>query len=322
MLEERLAALQGDVAFAEVIEQSRKIGLNATILTYVTGATEDKSVQIESTSRSLERLFDQVGNRVGAGLHEKLWRRLREADSEMTADTAQLTVIAVLRSDGTIIAVETRARELFEEWMSEYGDAIEGLGESEQEEIDRLREAADEPSARGVHLPLNISSRRTKKSTDWPNHLFVDDDGYFPETLNDWEKDVLETEMKRDDHLCWLRNKDRQKWAIAFPYDKTTTEKSAAYPDFVFFREGLGGVKIDLVDPHGIHLPDAPAKARGFAQYAKAHGGLFDRIEMVIYEPDTDRRRGLNLKSITVRDQVLKVTTTGHLQALFDLAGS
>ncbi len=76
VLSNRLKQLQGDDTFNDVIEQSRKIGLSATILSYVTGATEDQTIQIELTSRSLERLFEQVGNRIGAGLHEQLWRRI------------------------------------------------------------------------------------------------------------------------------------------------------------------------------------------------------------------------------------------------------
>ena len=40
---------------------------------------------------------------------------------------------------------------------------------------------------------------------------------------------------------------------------------------------------------------------------------------MVIYDED-DKRKTLNLKSVAVRDQVLKVTTREHLQALYDIA--
>ena len=211
---------------------------------------------------------------------------------------------------------------MFEAWMAEYEEVIDKLREAQREEIDRLRELADSPSTRGIHLPGTIRVRRSARTTDWPKHLYRDADGSYPDAFNEWEIDVLETEMGRAEHVTWLRNRDRQKWAIAFPYDKTTTERAAAYPDFVFFRRESGGIKADLIDPHGIHLPDAPAKARGFATYAKLHGHLYGRIEMVIFDPETKRKRSLNLKSVAIRDQVLNVSSLAHLKALFDIAGS
>lgn len=322
VLWDKTTELKKDAKFKEAVEQSRKIGLSATVLSYLTGATQDQTIQVESTARSLERLYDQVGNRVGAGLHEKLWRRLRDGDQDMTADVAHLYVIAVLRTDSALTAVENRAREMFEAWMAEYEEVIDKLREAQREEIDRLRELADSPSTRGIHLPGTIRVRRSARTTDWPKHLYRDADGSYPDAFNEWEIDVLETEMGRAEHVTWLRNRDRQKWAIAFPYDKTTTERAAAYPDFVFFRRESGGIKADLIDPHGIHLPDAPAKARGFATYAKLHGHLYGRIEMVIFDPETKRKRSLNLKSVAIRDQVLNVSSLAHLKALFDIAGS
>lgn len=321
VLWDQATALENNAAFKDAVEQSRKIGLSATVLSYLTGATQDQTIQVESTARSLELLYDQVGNRVGAGLHEKLWRRLRAGDTDMTADVAHLTVIAVLRTDSALSAVENHARTLFEAWIAEYEEAIDALGEGQREEIDRLREVADSPSTRGIHLPTTIRARRNARTTDWPKHLYRDADGNYPEHFDEWEVDVLETEMARPGHIAWLRNLPRQQWAIAFPYDKTTTEQGAAYPDFVFYRRESDAIKVDLVDPHGIHLPDAPAKARGFATYAKRHGHLYGRVEMVIFEPATKRKRTLNLKSVAVRDQVLRVQSAAHLQALFDIAG-
>ena len=265
VLSNRLKQLQGDDTFNDVIEQSRKIGLSATILSCCDwrnrGPDHPDRVDV-SLARATVRAGREPDRR---GSARTALAPDTSADTSVSAETANLMVIAVLRGDGTVAAVEARARELFEEWISLYADAVEQLGEAEQEEIDRLREVADAPSTRGVALPGNLHGRSTAKSTNWPNHLYVDENGYFPDALNDPEKDVLETEMKRSGHVCWLRNRDRQRWAIAFPYDKTPTEKAASYPDFVFFREGDGEVKVDLVDTHGVHLPDAPAKARGFA---------------------------------------------------------
>jgi hypothetical protein len=94
------------------------------------------------------------------------------------------------------------------------------------------------------------------------------------------------------------------------------------YPDFLFFRKSGDGVAVALIDPHGVHLEDAPLKARGLARYAQKYGRHFGRIEIVIYDREDNREHTLNLKSPTTRDEVANVTTHQHLRSLFDLAGS
>lgn len=320
LLWDQLQTKRGEAAFEKAIQDSKKIGLTATTLEYVTGAVKDRTIQIESTARTVERLYDQAGNRAGAGLHERLWRRILDSDSDLTPDQAYLLVIAVIRQDSALSALEAKAREMFEQWLGEYQEQIDGLPEHERTEVERLRERIQLPTAGGMHLPVSIASKRTDRTTDWPRHLYKDADGHFPDRLTVPEEALVETELHTPDFLCWLRNKPRQRWALAFPYSKSPTELAPAYPDFLFFYDVAGTVAVDLIDTHGIHLDDAPAKARGLATYAKDHGHRFRRLEMVIYD-ENDKRKSLNLKSITVRDQVLKVTTREHLQALYDIAG-
>ena len=42
---------------------------------------------------------------------------------------------------------------------------------------------------------------------------------------------------------------------------------------------------------------------------------------MVIYDKDVDVRVTLDLRKSAIRNQVAKVTTVAHLQALFELVG-
>lgn len=322
LLWSRLTARRSDEEFERAIERSKKIGLNATTLSYLTGQTETSTIQVESTSRSLERLYEQVGVKVGAGLHEKLWRRIRAEDRSIGGDTARLYVIATLADGSTLRALDTQARQRFEEWVAQYQDQIDELPEGERQEFDRLLEHADEPTDRALALPVTVRARRTDRSIDYPRHLYQDDDGNYPETLNEWEGDVVETEIARPWAICWVRNKERQSWALTLPYDTSAGDPAPMYPDFLFFRKQDDKVVVDLIDPHGVHLEDAPAKARGLARYAKKHGHLFARVEMVIYDRQNRRRQTLNLKSVAVRDHVLTVQTHQHLHSLFDLAGS
>lgn len=318
----RLVGRRGQTDFQQAIERSKEVGLDATTLSFLTGETQMTAIHVQSTSRSLERVYEQVGMRVGAGLHDKLWRKIRREDPTIDGDTARLYVIATLADTGTRDALDALARQRFEDWLTTYQDAIDALPERERDEFDLLREHADQPTHKALALPLTVRSRRSDRSIDYPGNLYQDDQGVYPEALNEWEKDVVETELAQASSICWIRNKDRQRWALTLPYESSTGTAVRMYPDFLFFREQEGEVVVDIVDPHGVHLPDAPAKARGFAKYAKDHGHRFARVEMVIYDNQSERRKTLNLKLVNVRNHVLAVTTSQHLNALFDLAGN
>jgi len=321
LLFERLATRRGTPDFEEVVKRSREVGLDATTLSYLTGETETAHLRVESTSRSLERLYDQVGRKAGAALHDKLWRRIRQ-DGDVDGDTARLYVIATLGDANTQRALSVAATQMFDDWLAEHADAIEDLDDDERREIDELREHADEPGKIRLVLPDSVRARRDNRSVDWPHHLYCDEDGNFPERLNDWEKAAIEQEISSNSLVCWVRNKPRGRGSLAIPYTKSTGEVAPMYPDFlVFRRDGAGGVLADIIDPHGLHLEDAPAKAKALAEYAQKHGSAFGRILMMVYDKDQERHVTLDLRRSEIRNQVRTVTTTAHLQSLFDLAG-
>lgn len=318
---DRLHERLGQAEFESAVERSKQVGLSSTTLSYLTGETETTTIRVQSTSRSLDRVYEQVGTRAGAGLHEKLWRRILDEVDGIDGDTARLYVIATLGEPATREAIDAAARQTFDDWLGQYQDKVDDLPENARQEFDRLREHADAPTHNALALPLTVRARRSDRSIDYPANLYEDENGVYPERLNEWEKDVVETEIARDGAICWVRNKDRQSWALTIPYETTEGHAAAMYPDFVFFRKSGRKVVVDLIDPHGVHLPDAPAKARGLARYAKTHGSAFNRIEIVIYDRQNNRRKSLNLKSLSVRNHVLAVTSSQHLNALFDLAG-
>lgn len=314
-----LEVRRSDSAMTEAIDKARKVGLDATTLSYLTGQTESRTIEVTSTSQSIDRLFEHVGARVGAGLHEKLWRAIRADDPRIDGDQARLLVIATLGNDEIIAGAEDIARDLFDRWDTEHRDAIDELNDTGRREFEQLDEHADAPRHRTLALPLTVRTRRSAKTTEWPHHLYVDEDGNFPERLNSWETDVVEHMLDAPGFVCWVRNRPRQSWALAAPYEDGAGGWAPVYPDFIFFREHNGAVVADIVDPHGLHLDDAPAKARGLAAFADRHRGQFARLELFIYDKDSDRRKSLDLKRKSVRDRVAGVTTTQHLEDLFDL---
>jgi len=75
--------------------------------------------------------------------------------------------------------------------------------------------------------------------------------------------------------------------------------------------------KVDLLDPHNAGLPDAVGKAVGLARYAEKHGDFFDRIELIVVAPNGHIKR-LNVNREAIREKVKTVTSTPHLEALFE----
>ena len=170
-----------DAAIRQAVDRARKVGLDATTLSYLTGHTESRTIELTSTSQSIERHFEHVGARVGAGLHEKLWRAIRFDDPSIDGDQARLLVIATLGNDAIIAGAEDIARNLFDNWDTQHRNKIEQLSDTGRLEFEQLDEHADEPRQRHLALPLTVRSRRSPKTTDWPHHLYTDADRNFPE---------------------------------------------------------------------------------------------------------------------------------------------
>ena len=99
------------------------------------------------------------------------------------------------------------------------------------------------------------------------HHIYQDEEGRLPEKLNTWEAATLNEEMARPDFVGWLRNRDRQPWALCIPYEMGGSWKSC-YPDFLIFRKKDGQIIVDIVDPHLTSIEDAPQKASALAKYA------------------------------------------------------
>jgi type III restriction enzyme len=74
--------------------------------------------------------------------------------------------------------------------------------------------------------------------------------------------------MAREDFLGWLRNREKQPWALCIPYKQTGVWKGC-YPDFLVFRRNGGDVIVDIIDPHLTSMEDSPLKAAALAWFAK-----------------------------------------------------
>lgn len=154
---------------------------------------------------------------------------------------------------------------------------------------------------------------------EWTKHLYVGLDGVFHEefTKSSWERKVVEAEIKRPDVVAWLRNPDRKPYSLCFSY-RQGAKWVPVYPDFIILRDTEGGLIADVVDPHLLADPYAPARAAGLAKFAADHSNKFGRIELIIVEGENIKR--LDLVDSEVRSRVAEVSSHAHLQDLFNQA--
>ena len=134
---------------------------------------------------------------------------------------------------------------------------------------------------------------------------------------------LLKEEQKRSDFVCWLRNKERQSWAMCLPYEMDNITQRT-YPDFVIIRKDdeLGYV-MDLLEPHNPDFKDNLGKAKAFAQYAIDEPRI-GRIQLIRESKDAagqKRFKRLDMARGVIRNKVLAAINTDELDHIFDTDG-
>jgi hypothetical protein len=92
--------------------------------------------------------------------------------------------------------------------------------------------------------------------------------------------------------------------SLGITYRDAAGNWRAMHPDFIFFNELNGEITASIIDPHGIHLPDAFVKLNGLAVYAQNYGDTFNRIEAISAPPGRGLKK-LDLKREAVRKSIL-----------------
>lgn len=249
---------------------------------------------------------------------EHLAAKDEDAEDEDEALIDAHTTIAAM---GLIPAIkdelEAAAESLARQWLTDHREAIRALSDERQEIYREIREMSADPLDVDLARPKAWLQPTTVKEANgtevalprYEKHLMCDDEGKFPDELNNWERTVLAAEMNAEDRVAWYRNPARAaQESLGIVYDDAGTTKILR-PDFVFFSEAADGTVVaDIVDPHGHHLADALPKLRGLARYAEINGSLFRRIEAVS-EID-GKYRMLDLTKPDVRDALNLVTNS------------
>jgi len=213
-----------------------------------------------------------------------------EDDFEDALIEAREDIGALGLMENLSVIFDTEAKKLSDAWLAHYRDQIKQLPDDRQDGYRQISALSREPQDIDLARPvsrLEATAAREKDGTEtrlptYPHHLLCDEKDLYPAEMNDLEKAILKTEMRRDGFMFWYRNPDRptqDSLGIAYTDGEGT---KIMRPDFLFFGELPGEkVAVDIVDPHGIHLTDALPKLQGLARYAETHSRAYRRIEAV-----------------------------------------
>lgn len=232
----------------------------------------------------------------------------------------KIELIVIATNVAAMDNLEAYAGQLFDETYNANRRAIQMLRYAEREKYDRLISSGSTATPLQWRPPFSISFNCTEASMEYEKHLFVNEDGNCRVTLNSWEAGVLQEEMGQRDFVAWLRNLDRKHWSIEIPY-KISGENKAMYPDLMIVRRDEHGYIFDVIEPHDSSRADNCVKAKGMAEFARAHSNAYGRIELIRKLSGADGTNHfyrLDLTNITIQRQVLAITTNEDLDRIFD----
>jgi len=326
MLDREYARRKESAPYKALVKEDGTIPVNPVVLQYGTDKYETGEVrQVPVSDEMIAQLYEWARKRLGLDLGLRYWKRRADKDHSENHTITKLEFYA-LATDGQVVdTLEKTAASIVSSWLNEYKQRINKLDESERTRFDDVKGQVSKPTPDELDFTnrLTLDWSVPAGATQWRGHLYQDQNGFFPEKLNTWEVATLNEEMAQEDFVGWLRNKERQPWALCVPYEVAAVAKGC-YPDFVVFRRKNGDIVADIVDPHLTSLDEAPAKAAALARFARDHQDQFGRIDLVVVDKPGgpgERVKRLRLMDEKTRTRVLGVTNQEHLRDLFEYEG-
>ena len=235
----------------------------------------------------------------------------------------KVDVILFVHDKDAMDKLSEYAEAKYHDLIDEYKPRIKTLPKSSRDRFRRIINDGDAKSAHLLDLPFGIDPY-TQNGKPYEKHLYIDySTGTAIIKLNSWEEGLLETELKRDDFVCWLRNPDRRSWSLCIPYKKGGYWEKM-YPDFIEIRkDGPNDYFIDILEPHDSSRIDNLAKAKGLADYAE-NDFSFGRVQLIRKMKDStgeDAFKRLDMSKSKVRTRVRSVSSNEELDHVFDELG-
>lgn len=238
-----------------------------------------------------------------------------EAGDEVDIVDVKAEVAAVVGVPGVVDKVREAADEWVVAQLAEYRVEIRSLTDDKRNHYLAVQAQSTKVERVDLLVPDVVNATTETITADGESkvvelhegHIYADAAGKFPAKLNDWEKEVVKAETKRDSFVGWYRNPSSARdTALRIAY-WSEGKWASLQPDFIIIsRKADGELAVSIVDPHGDHLADALPKLKALADYAERFGpggtGEVLRVESVA-KVDGELRV-LDLTEPTVRDAV------------------
>jgi type III restriction enzyme len=287
----------------------RTVGVRTSKVTTTGEDVGASSRQLETHAVDIDRDTRKIINSVKDGVGKSYYAHRANRDAAANKLDIRVEVAALLLVDGVVAEVEAAATKFVQEHLTRFKVEIKNTTGATRDAYRIVEEQTTAPEALTVELRTNEkSATKNADGADLPTytgHIFADAAGHFPLKLNDWEREVITTEISRPSFVAWYRNPQRatpNSLRIAYQ-DEGHKWKSLQCDFLVVSKRGDGTFGASIVDPHGDHLADAKAKLRALADFAEAFGALFVRIDSISKAAD-GTLRSLDLKDSDVRAAV------------------
>ena len=325
MIHSYVEGLKADGKYDDYVKQVKQFKLATQIVDAFGETVDNYSVHdlFTTTDTDIERQFQIADVKLGReGIGMAYGNKYMDF-SDLTA--FKVDVILFVADEECMKRLHAYAEIRFHGLNDDYRRYIATIdSEKIRKEYDSIVSDGDPVSKHNFRLPETIQVPHEAGGKEYRDHLFVSETtGTAKLKLNAWEAELIETEEKRSDFVCWIRNPSRGSWALCIPYE-IDGEIKPTYPDFIIVRrdERVGYV-IDILEPHSPEFKDNLGKAKGFAEYARQNPGV-GRIQLIRMSKDAvgkNQFKRLDMYRTAIRDKVSHAINTDELDHIFDTDG-
>lgn len=325
MIHNYVEGLKAEGKYDDLVQQVKHFKLATQIFDAFGETVDNYSVHdmFTTTDTDIERQFQIADVKLGReGIGMAYGNKYMEY-SDLTA--FKVDVILFVANEECMKQLHVYAEIRFHGLNDDYRRYIATIdSEKIRKEYDSIVSDGDPVSKHNFRLPETIQVPHEAGGKEYRDHLFVSEaTGTAKLNLNGWEAELIETEEKRPDFVCWIRNPSRGSWALCIPYE-IDGEIKPTYPDFIVVRrDELSGYVIDILEPHSPDFKDNLGKAKGFAEYARQNPGV-GRIQLIRMSKDAlgkNQFKRLDMYRTAIRDKVSHAINTDELDHIFDTDG-
>ena len=325
MIHNYVEGLKAEGKYDDLVQQVKHFKLATQIFDAFGETVDNYSVHdmFTTTDTDIERQFQIADVKLGReGIGMAYGNKYMEY-SDLTA--FKVDVILFVANEECMKQLHAYAEIRFHGLNDDYRRYIATIdSEKIRKEYDSIVSDGDPVSKHNFRLPETIQVPHEAGGKEYRDHLFVSEaTGTAKLKLNGWEAELIETEEKRPDFVCWIRNPSRGSWALCIPYE-IDGEIKPTYPDFIVVRrDELSGYVIDILEPHSPDFKDNLGKAKGFAEYARQNPGV-GRIQLIRMSKDAlgkNQFKRLDMYRTAIRDKVSHAINTDELDHIFDTDG-